>query len=83
MPAIAIVKNKRPFEIHSLNTPGTYSPDIAVPGDKRVFGARDLFSLWFSLGIGLMVLQTGAFQDHCWQFFSARWWAWPYWLRSG
>ena len=60
MPAIAIAKNKRPFEIHSLNTPGTYSPDIAVPGDKRVFGARDLFSLWFSLGIGLMVLQTGA-----------------------
>lgn len=28
--------------------------------DKRVFGARDLFSLWFSLGVGLMVLQTGA-----------------------
>ncbi len=40
--------------------PSTYSPDIAVPQDKRVFGARDLFSLWFSLGIGLMVLQTGA-----------------------
>ena len=40
--------------------PSTYSPDIAVPADKRVFGARDLFSLWFSLGIGLMVLQTGA-----------------------
>ena len=38
----------------------TYSPDIAVPTDKRVFGGRDLFSLWFSLGIGLMVLQTGA-----------------------
>jgi NCS1 family nucleobase:cation symporter-1 len=43
-----------------LNTPGTYSPDIAVPASQRVFGARDLFSLWFSLGIGLMVLQTGA-----------------------
>ena len=38
----------------------TYSPGIAVPADKRVFGARDLFSLWFSLGIGLIVLQTGA-----------------------
>ncbi|MDF9904725.1 UNVERIFIED_ORG: purine-cytosine permease-like protein [Pseudomonas reinekei] len=38
----------------------TYSPDVAVPTDKRVFGGRDLFSLWFSLGIGLMVLQTGA-----------------------
>ena len=40
--------------------PSTYSPDIAVPSDRRVFGGRDLFSLWFSLGIGLMVLQTGA-----------------------
>ena len=43
-----------------MNTPSTYSPDLAVPLDKRVFGGRDLFSLWFSLGIGLMVLQTGA-----------------------
>jgi putative hydroxymethylpyrimidine transporter CytX len=43
-----------------LNTPSTYSPDLAVPASQRVFGARDLFSLWFSLGIGLMVLQTGA-----------------------
>ena len=38
----------------------TYSPGTAVPADRRVFGGRDLFSLWFSLGIGLMVLQTGA-----------------------
>lgn len=43
-----------------MNTPGTYSPDIPVPANSRVFGGRDLFSLWFSLGIGLMVLQTGA-----------------------
>ncbi len=49
------------LEMTLLNTPSsTYSPDLAVPADKRVFGARDLFSLWFSLGIGLMVLQTGA-----------------------
>ncbi|WP_249678157.1 putative hydroxymethylpyrimidine transporter CytX [Pseudomonas abieticivorans] len=43
-----------------MNTPSHYSPDLAVPTSQRVFGARDLFSLWFSLGIGLMVLQTGA-----------------------
>jgi NCS1 family nucleobase:cation symporter-1 len=43
-----------------MNPASTYSPDIPVPADKRVFGGRDLFSLWFSLGIGLMVLQTGA-----------------------
>ncbi|MGY4492063.1 putative hydroxymethylpyrimidine transporter CytX [Pseudomonas sp. TE3610] len=43
-----------------MNTPSHYSPDVAVPPSQRVFGARDLFSLWFSLGIGLMVLQTGA-----------------------
>jgi hypothetical protein len=55
--------------------PSTYSPDIAVPSDRRVFGARDLFSLWFSLGIGLMVLQTGALlapglgcPARCWRF---------------
>lgn len=45
---------------NNMNTPGTYSPDVPVPGSKRVFGGRDLFSLWFSLGIGLMVLQAGA-----------------------
>ena len=43
-----------------MNAPDTYSPDAPVPTAKRVFGGRDLFSLWFSLGIGLMVLQTGA-----------------------
>jgi putative hydroxymethylpyrimidine transporter CytX len=37
-----------------------YSPNIPVLQGKRVFGARDLASLWFSLGIGLMVLQLGA-----------------------
>ncbi|EPN07462.1 hydroxymethylpyrimidine transporter CytX, partial [Pseudomonas syringae pv. actinidiae ICMP 18804] len=44
----------------NVNTPGTYSPDTPIPASQRVFGGRDLFSLWFSLGIGLMVLQTGA-----------------------
>lgn len=43
-----------------MNTPGTYSPDTPTAASQRVFGGRDLFSLWFSLGIGLMVLQTGA-----------------------
>jgi NCS1 family nucleobase:cation symporter-1 len=37
-----------------------YSPDVPVPPERRVFGTRDLFTLWFSLGVGLMVLQTGA-----------------------
>jgi len=37
-----------------------YSPAVAVGAAQRVLGLRDLFSLWFSLGIGLMVLQTGA-----------------------
>lgn len=43
-----------------MKTPNTYSPHLAVPAGQRVFGGRDLFSLWFSLGIGLMVLQLGA-----------------------
>ncbi|WP_430472520.1 putative hydroxymethylpyrimidine transporter CytX [Zestomonas insulae] len=43
-----------------MTTPSPYAPDVAVPAERRVFGARDLFSLWFSFGIGLMVLQLGA-----------------------
>ncbi|MCY1218342.1 putative hydroxymethylpyrimidine transporter CytX [compost metagenome] len=43
-----------------MNTPTSYSPSIPVAVDQRVLGTRDLFSLWFSLGLGLMVLQTGA-----------------------
>ncbi|MDW3712655.1 MULTISPECIES: putative hydroxymethylpyrimidine transporter CytX [unclassified Pseudomonas] len=42
-----------------MTTP-SYSPSLPVPAGQRVFGARDLFSLWFSLGVGLMVLQLGA-----------------------
>ncbi|WP_462381107.1 putative hydroxymethylpyrimidine transporter CytX [Pseudomonas sp. Marseille-QA0892] len=37
-----------------------YAPGIPVPLDQRHFDGRDLFTLWFSLGIGLMVLQLGA-----------------------
>ena len=39
----------------------SYDPLTPVPADRRVFGAFDAFSLWFSLGIGLLVLQAGAF----------------------
>ncbi len=38
-----------------------YDPLIPVSEDLRGFGTRDAFSLWFSLGIGLLVLQAGAF----------------------
>ncbi|MFF7706329.1 putative hydroxymethylpyrimidine transporter CytX [Pseudomonas sp. NPDC007930] len=41
-------------------TPVSYSPNAVIGADQRVLGGRDLFSLWFSLGVGLMVLQTGA-----------------------
>ena len=37
-----------------------YTPDRPVTPQQRVLGWRDLFSLWFSLGMGLMVLQAGA-----------------------
>lgn len=37
-----------------------YAPGIPVPLDQRHFDGRDLFILWFSLGVGLMVLQLGA-----------------------
>lgn len=43
----------------SADTP-TYDPLRPVAPERRVFSARDLFALWFSLGIGLLVLQAGA-----------------------
>lgn len=38
-----------------------YAPLVPVPEGRRSLGTRDAFSLWFSLGIGLLVLQAGAF----------------------
>lgn len=38
----------------------TYAPLTPVPEARRAFRASDAFSLWFSLGIGLLVLQAGA-----------------------
>ncbi|WDY58532.1 putative hydroxymethylpyrimidine transporter CytX [Pseudomonas sp. PSKL.D1] len=43
-----------------MTSPSHFSPDHAVPISQRPFSGRDLFTLWFSLGIGLMVLQVGA-----------------------
>ncbi|HEX7326260.1 MAG TPA: cytosine permease [Rhodanobacteraceae bacterium] len=34
---------------------------MALTPDERVFGWRDHASLWFSLGVGLLVMQAGAF----------------------
>ncbi len=38
----------------------SYDPLTPVPADQRAFAPRDAFALWFSLGIGLLVLQAGA-----------------------
>jgi NCS1 family nucleobase:cation symporter-1 len=38
-----------------------YDPLVPVPAEKRTLTLRDAFSLWFSLGIGLLVLQAGAY----------------------
>ncbi|MFG1461557.1 putative hydroxymethylpyrimidine transporter CytX [Xanthobacter sp. DSM 24535] len=40
--------------------PTTYDPLTPVPAHRRVFTGSDAFALWFSLGIGLLVLQAGA-----------------------
>ncbi|WP_443748075.1 putative hydroxymethylpyrimidine transporter CytX [Asticcacaulis solisilvae] len=37
-----------------------YDPLLPVPEGARSLKTRDAFSLWFSLGIGLLVLQAGA-----------------------
>ena len=33
----------------------------SIPAGERVFGFRDHVSLWFSLGVGLLVMQVGAY----------------------
>ncbi len=38
----------------------SYDPLVPVAPERRVFVMRDAFALWFSLGIGLLVLQAGA-----------------------
>ncbi len=43
-----------------MKNSNTYSPGRVTTAGDRILGWRDLFSLWFSLGIGLAVLQAGA-----------------------
>ncbi len=43
-----------------MDSPSSYDPLVPVAPAQRAFGARDAFALWFSLGIGLLVLQAGA-----------------------
>ena len=38
-----------------------YDPLTPVAADRRVLTGRDSFALWFSLGVGLLVLQAGSF----------------------
>ena len=33
----------------------------SIPAHERVFGFRDQMALWFSLGVGLLVMQVGAY----------------------
>ena len=44
-----------------LSDEDAYDPLVPVPAEKRSLTLRDSFSLWFSLGIGLLVLQAGAY----------------------
>jgi NCS1 family nucleobase:cation symporter-1 len=44
-----------------LAEPGAlYDPLVPVPAAQRALTGADAFALWFSLGIGLLVLQSGA-----------------------
>ena len=38
-----------------------YDPSTPAPGAARILGMRDAFALWFSLGVGLLVMQVGAY----------------------
>lgn len=45
----------------STSTPSTHPALAHVPDSQRTFGWRDHASLWFSLGVGLLVMQMGAY----------------------
>ena len=45
-----------------LSTPaGRATSSTALSSTERVFGLKDQMALWFSLGVGLLVMQVGAF----------------------
>ena len=46
-----------------MTTPTLPANEALAPiaSDRRVFGLRDHASLWFSLGVGLLVMQVGAY----------------------
>ncbi|GGI18126.1 purine-cytosine permease family protein [Oxalicibacterium faecigallinarum] len=46
---------------HSVSSPVVSSQFTPIPASDRVFSFRDHAALWFSLGVGLLVIQIGAF----------------------
>ncbi|MEO8014735.1 MAG: cytosine permease [Polaromonas sp.] len=45
----------------SLSSPGGNTALTPLPADERLFGWRDHAALWLSLGVGLLVMQIGAY----------------------
>jgi len=41
-----------------IRTRSVYAPSQPVPLAMRQFQGRDVFALWFSLGLGLLTVQT-------------------------
>ena len=49
--------NESPTRLHDT----AHAATVPVPDSARVFGIRDHAALWFSLGVGLLVMQVGAY----------------------
>jgi cytosine/uracil/thiamine/allantoin permease len=45
----------------STHTPSANEALTPVSSERRVFAWHDHASLWFSLGVGLLVMQVGAY----------------------
>lgn len=45
----------------SLSSPGSNTALTPLPAGERLFGWRDHAALWLSLGVGLLVMQIGAY----------------------
>lgn len=46
---------------HETANTATAVSRSSIPSSERVFGFKDQMALWFSLGVGLLVMQVGAF----------------------
>ncbi|HOI66836.1 MAG TPA: allantoin permease, partial [Thiomonas arsenitoxydans] len=46
---------------HTTSSDAAHASNASVPVAERIFTFTDAAALWFSLGVGLLVMQVGAY----------------------